>query len=213
MIGKGVLLECLESKSVESVLVINRKTCIMQHPKLKEIIHNDFYNFDSLSDKMSGFNACFFCLGVSSARLSEQEYYKVTYDLTLNFARSLLKASPEITFCYVSGAGTDSSMKSKMMWARVKGKTENDLLAMPFKGAYMFRPGFIQPMKGIRSRTGIYNFLYFFFKPFYFILKSFRNFVTNTESMGKAMIYIARDGYAKNILECSDINILAENKE
>jgi hypothetical protein len=185
----------------------------MQHPKLKEIIHSDFYNFDSLTSELSGFNACFFCLGISSAGLSEQGYYKITYDLTLHFAGSILKASPEIIFCYVSGAGTDSSMKSKMMWARVKGKTENDLLAMPFKGAYMFRPGFIQPMKGIRSRTGLYNFLYFFFKPFYFILKSFRNFVTNTESMGKAMIYIARDGYAKNILECSDINILAESKE
>jgi hypothetical protein len=208
MVGKGVLLECLENPSVESVLVINRTSCVIKHPKLKEILHTDFFNFHSLQHELIGYNACYFCLGVSSVGMSELEYRKITFELTLNFAKALLEPSPELTFCYVSGAGTDSSGTSRSMWARVKGETENSLLGLSFKGAYMFRPGFIQPMKGIKSRTQLYNFMYVIFKPFYFILKSFKGIVTNTELVGKAMINVTLHGYNKNILTCSDINRL-----
>jgi len=209
MIGKGVLLECLESPHVESVLVINRQSVGMKHQKLKEIINTDFYDLSAIKEHLAGYNTCFFCLGVSAAGLSEEEYYRITYDLTLNFAQTILGLNPELTFCYVSGAGTDSREKSRMMWARVKGKTENALLALPFKAAYMLRPAFIQPMKGIRSKTGIYNIFYSILKPLYPILKSFTKIVTNTEKLGKAMINIVIMNYDKKILENADINSIA----
>jgi uncharacterized protein YbjT (DUF2867 family) len=209
MVGKGVLLECLESPSVESILVINRNSLGIKHPKLKEIVHKDLSNTGPLINELGGYNACYFCLGISAAGLSEAEYSKITYDLTLNFAKAVLKLNPEMTFCYVSGAGTDSKETSRMMWARVKGKTENDLLALPFKSAYMFRPGYIQPMRGLRSRTPLYNFLFVFFKPFYFLLKNFKNAVTNTDAIGRAMINITLEDYCKNILDPGDINKLA----
>jgi hypothetical protein len=212
MVGKGVLLECLESPSVQTILVINRHSVGIKHPKLKEILHKDLSNIDPLINELAGYNACYFCLGISAAGLSEQEYRKITYDLTLNFAKTLLKMNPEMTFCYVSGAGTDSKETSRMMWARVKGKTENDLLALPFKSAYMFRPGYIQPMRGIRSRTPLYNFLFTFFKPFYFILKNFKSAVTNTDAIGRAMINITLEDYCKNILDPGDINKLANTR-
>jgi hypothetical protein len=212
MVGKGVLLECLDNPSVESVLVINRTSCSIKHPKLKEIIHTDFFNFHSLQHELSGYNACYFCLGVSSLGKSEQEYRKITFELTLDFAKALLKSGPELTFCYVSGAGTDSSGTSRSMWAKVKGETENTILGLSFKGAYMFRPGFIQPMKGIKSKTRIYNVLYFFLKPLYFLLKPMESFVTNTETVGRAMINVTLNGHNKNILECKDINRLGMQK-
>ena len=149
MVGKGVLLECLESPHVESVLVINRHSVDLKHEKLKEIIHTDFQDLSAIEEQLTGYNTCYFCLGVSAAGMSEKDYSRITYDLTLNFAQTLLKLNPELTFCYISGAGTDSSEKGRMMWARVKGKTENALLALPFKAAYMLRPAFIQPMKDI----------------------------------------------------------------
>jgi hypothetical protein len=207
MVGKGVLLECLENKEVESILVVNRKALGLEHPKLKEIVHTDLFNLNPIQNELANYNACYFCLGVSAAGLSEDDYRKITYDLTLNFARTALKLNPDMNFCYVSGAGTDSLEKSRMMWARVKGKTENDLMNLPFKAAYMFRPGFIQPRKGIRSRTPLYNALYIIFKPLYFILKHFKGFVTNTETMGKSMINVTINGYPKKILECRDINL------
>jgi len=210
MIGQGVLLECLENKGVESILVINRQSCNTTHPKLKEIICRDLFDLSGLTSEMKDHNACFFCLGISSVGLSEKGYHRITYDLTLNAASILVKLDPEMTFCYISGAGTDSSENGKVMWARVKGKTENALLALPFKKAYMFRPGFIQPLKGIRSKTKTYNMIYAVFKPFYFLLKHFSSIVTNTETFGKAMIITALNGYEKNILENKDINYLVK---
>ncbi|HXA02766.1 MAG TPA: NAD-dependent epimerase/dehydratase family protein [Cytophagaceae bacterium] len=206
MIGQGVLMECLESPEVESILIINRSPGNVKHSKLKEIVHKDFSDFSSLSAEFAGYNSCFFCLGISAVGLSENEYYKTTFELTIRVAEALLKANKDFTFCYISGASTDSSENGKMMWARVKGKTENTLLAMPFKQVYMFRPGYIQPLKGIKSRTKLYNAIYFIFKPLYFILKPFKGMVTDTSSMGKSMIQTALHGYEKKILESSDIN-------
>ncbi len=206
MLGQAVLLECIKNKEVESILAINRQSCNVSHAKLKEIIRKDLFDLSGLTAEMTGYNTCLFCLGISSAGMKEKDYYKITHDLTLNAASTLLEFNKDLTFCYISGAGTDSSEKGKTMWARVKGKTENDLLAMPFKKAYMFRPAFIQPMKGIRSRTKLYNMIYAIFKPFYFILKHFDGFVTNTETFGKAMILAVLNGYETKILKNRDIN-------
>jgi hypothetical protein len=214
MIGKGVLFECIENDLVESVLVINRQAGQISHPKLKEVIQSNLFDLKGLEEEMTGYNTCFFCLGVTSAGLSENEYHKITYELTINAATTLLKLNKEMTFCYISGAGTDSTEKGKTMWARVKGKTENKLLSMPFKKSYMFRPAFIQPIKGIRSKTRLYNVMYAIFGPFYFVLKHFDSIVTNTETVGKAMIYTVLNGYDKNILETRDINRIGkENTE
>lgn len=209
MIGKGLLLECLDSPEVESVLVINRQPVGLQHEKLTEVIHADFYNLDPIKEQLTGFNTCFFCLGVSAAGLSEKEYNQITYELTVNFAGTVLGLNPDITFCYISGAGTNSAEKGGMMWARVKGKTENALLAMPFKKAYMFRPGFIQPMKGIRSKTKLYNNIYSVMKYLYPLLKKLPGYVTSTDRLGQAMLKVALEGYDKSILESRDINFLA----
>ncbi len=210
MVGKGVLFECLESEKVEKVLVVNRRPLDVKHEKLKEIIHSDFYDLSSISDQLSGYHACFFCLGVSSFRMTEEAYKKVTYDLTMHFARTFIDANPQSIFTYVSGTGTDSSEKGKVMWARVKGKTENDLLAMPFRDSYMFRPGYIQPMKGIKSATKLYNALYVVFKPLYPLLKAlFPNAITSTVQVGKAMINVAVEGYGKKILHAREINEVA----
>lgn len=210
MVGKGVLLECLSNPLVSEVLVINRQTVGVQHPKLKEIIHKDFYNLSSIEYDLSGYDACFFCLGISSFRMTEKDYHRITYDLTMHVAETLLRLNPGLTFCYVSGLGTDSSEKGSTMWARVKGKTENALLAMPFKGAYMFRPGYIHPMHGIKSRTVLYNVFLVIFKPLYPVLKIlFPNKTTTNEAIGKAMIAVALKGSSKHILDPADINRLA----
>jgi uncharacterized protein YbjT (DUF2867 family) len=206
MIGQGLLRECLANPQVESILVINRKSCNISHPRLKEIIHQEFFDLSSLSNEMTGYNTCFFCLGITSAGLSEKDYHRFTFDLTLSIAKILTGINKEMSVCYISGAGADSSEKGRIMWARVKGKTENALMAMPFKKAYLFRPGFIQPLYGIKSRTKLYNALYAVFKPFYFILKHFKGMVTNTETLAKAMINAVARGYEKSILESSDIN-------
>jgi hypothetical protein len=213
MVGRGVLLECLESPEVESVLLVNRSPVGISHEKLTEIIHPDFYNLKPIADKLSGYNACFFCLGVSSAGMSEPDYTRVTYDLTLHFARTLLDKNLDMSFCYVSGTGTDSTEKGRVMWARVKGRTENDLLKMPFKNVWLFRPGLIQPLRGIKSRTKIYRIFYFFLTPFYPLLKLLSpSSLTTTARVGKAMINIALKGYFKKHLENKDINLLASGK-
>lgn len=206
MVGKGVLLECIDHPDVEQILLINRSAVGIIHPKIKEIIHNDFFDWRSLHGSLAGFDACFFCMGVSSAGMNEQDYRRMTYDITLGFAKEILPINPNLTFCYVSGAGTESTETSRMMWARVKGKTENDLLALGFKHAYMFRPGFIQPMKGIRSKTALYQGIYNVISPLYFLLKRMPGLVTDTVTLGKAMIIVALNGYAKPILESRDIN-------
>ena len=206
MVGKGVLLECIDSPDVESILVINRSPVDVAHPKVKEIIHMDFFNLSAIRDQLSGYNACFFCLGVSSVGMKEAEYRKMTYDLTLGFAKALLLLNPDMTFCYVSGASTDSTEKGRSMWARVKGKTENDLLMLGFKSAYMFRPGYIHPMRGIKSKTPLYNAFYAILKPLYPLLKRMPKYVTDNVTIGQAMIKVALHGYGKKILESIDIN-------
>ena len=209
MIGKGVLLECLDHPDVEQVLAVSRRPLDIQHPRLSNVIHNNFMDLSAIRDQLTGYNACFFCLGVSATGMSEGDYDQVTRQLTLNFAENVLIQNPDITFCYISGAGTDSSEGGRMMWARVKGKTENQLLAMPFKKAYMFRPAFIQPMKGIRSSTKLYNVIYDMMKPFYPIIKKFPKYSTTTVKLGNAMINAASMGYEKSILESAEINILS----
>jgi uncharacterized protein YbjT (DUF2867 family) len=202
MVGEGVLHECLLHPDVESVLVINRKPCGVKHEKLKEIIHRDFYDLSSIEDQLAGYNACYFCAGVSSVGKKEDEYRHITYDLTLNFAKTLFKLNSDMTFCYVSGVGTDSTEKGRSMWARVKGKTENDLLKLGFKDAYMFRPGYIQPTKGLKNAYKIYKV----FVPFYPMLKTlFPKYVVSLEELGKAMINVTLFGSGKKILECIDI--------
>ena len=208
MIGKSVLLECIDNPDISSVLVINRKESGMKHLKIREIVHADFNDFSGLRGRLQGYDACFFCLGVSSAGMNETAYHKITYDITTKFALHLLKENTNMVFCYISGAGTDSSEKGRIMWARVKGKTENALLAMPFKACYMFRPGYIQPLRGIRSRTPSYNAFYSIMKPLYPLLKLMGSWVTNTETLAKAMIRVVMTGYPKKILENKDINII-----
>lgn len=210
MVGEGVLHECLKHPEVESVLVINRKPCGVKHEKLSEIIHKDFFDLSTVENHLAGYNACYFCAGVSSVGKKEDEYRRLTYDLTLNFANTLIKIygerSRSMTFCYVSGVGTDSTEKGRSMWARVKGKTENDLLKLGFKGAYMFRPGYIQPTKGLKKAYKIYKF----FTPFYPILKTlFPKYVVSLEELGKSMINVTLYGSEKKVLECKDISPLA----
>ena len=207
MVGEGVLNECLKHPDVESVLVINRKPCGVMHYKLKEIIHKDFFDLSQIENQLSGHNACYFCTGVSSVGKKEDEYKRITYDLTINFADTILRLNPEMVFTYVSGVGTDSSEKGKSMWARVKGKTENDLLKLPFKSAYMFRPGYIQPTKGLKNTYKIYKVL----APLYPVWKIlFPKYVVTLEEIGKAMINVVLKGSEKKILECVDIRKVAE---
>ncbi len=202
MVGEGVLHECLLHPDVESVLLINRKPCGVKHGKLKEIIHKDFFNLSPIEDQLVGYNACFFCAGISSVGKKEDDYKHITYDLTMNFARVMIKKNPDMAFCYVSGSGTDSTEKGRIMWARIKGKTENDLLKLPFKDSYMFRPGYIQPTKGLKNAYKIYKL----FAPFYPILKIIiPGHVVSLEELGKAMINVALYGSDVKILECLDI--------
>jgi len=210
MVGKGVLLECIDHKSISEVLVIGRNPLGMEHPKLKELIHKDFFDFSGVKDQLTGYDACFFCLGISAAGLKEEEYRKITYDYTLALARVLLEQNPEMTFNYVSGQGTDSTEKGRMMWARVKGKTENDLLNMGFKDAYMFRPGAIIPLRGIKSRTKAYQFMYDYFMWLVKLIKFFSpNSVVNTTQIGLAMINAMLKGYENKIVTSKDIIILS----
>ncbi|MGD0580997.1 MAG: epimerase [Bryobacteraceae bacterium] len=210
MVGQGVLRECLLDPDVEGVLSIVRSASGQQHEKLHELVHEDFFDFSNVDDKISGYDACFFCLGVSSAGMKEEDYRRVTYDLTMAAAQALVARNPNMTFIYVSGAGTDSSEQGRIMWARVKGKTENALLRLPFKATYMFRPGFIQPLHGIKSRTGLYRALYSLTGPFYPLSKTIApRLVMTTEQVGRAMIKVAKQGAPKQLLENQDIRILS----
>ena len=206
MVGEGVLHECLSHPDVEQVLLINRKSCGVSNPKISEIIHENFFDLSPIETQLKGYNACFFCSGVSAINKKEPEYYSLTYTLTSNIAEKLAKLNPDMTFCYISGAGTDSTEKGRIMWARVKGKTENDLLKMPFQNSYMFRPGFIQPMKGIKSSTNLYDAIYRIVAPLYPLLKHLPSMVTSSVQLGKAMISVVHSGYTKKILESRDIN-------
>ena len=215
MVGSGALLECIDDSRVRSVLSVVRRAGAITDPKVEEVVHDDFFNYASIQSVFAGSDACFFCLGISSAGLSEAEYRRQTYDLTLAAARAIAAVSPELTFCYVSGMGTDSSERGRTMWARVKGATENALLALPFKAAFMFRPGFIQPLKGVRSRTRVYQAFYSVAAPLYPVLRRLApGSLTTTVDLGRALIEVSIAGYPRRILDSADINRVArENGE
>ena len=206
MVGQGVLRECLSDPEVRAVVTVGRSASGQHDQKLRDVVTPDLMDLSRVEPQLTGFDACFFSLGVSALGMTEEKYAKVTYDLTLCVARTLGRLNPGITFIYVSGKGTDSTERGRVMWARVKGRTENELLAQPFK-TYMFRPGAIIPLHGIRSRTGWYNTLYAIAKPLFPIFRRFfPSSVTTTEQVGKAMIAVARGGYSKRVLETPDIN-------
>lgn len=206
MVGEGVLQECLYNDQVEQVLVIGRRSCGYAHPKLKEIIHADMYDISTIIDQLKDYTACFFCLGMSSVGIKEPEYKKVTYELTMNFATALSNINSGMTFCYVSGRGTDGTEQGRSMWARVKGKTENALIKLPFNQVYNFRPGILKPASGSKNVLPAYKWMGWlipiinFFSP---------NNIINIKDMGKAMINATIHGYDKKILEVKDILVLA----
>jgi hypothetical protein len=210
MVGEGVLMEALIQPDVEKVLVINRRPCGITHPKLTEILHPNFLDLSPVADKLVGYNACFFCLGVSSVGMKEDVYYSMTYTLTMHMAEILSKQNPEMTFCYISGAGTDSTEKGRLNWARVKGKTENDLMKLPFKKVFAFRPGFMLPEKGARNVKGYYAV----FRVLYPVLSAlFPGFVSTLKEVGIAMINSVIYGFEKSVLEVKDIVALSKKHD
>lgn len=209
MVGQSVLRECLLDPQVQSVLTVGRNTTGQNHPKLHEQVHTNLLDLTDIEHKLSGFDACFFCLGVSSAGMTEDRYRAITYDITMLVAQTLVRLNPNMSFFYITGMGTDSTEMGRSMWARVKGKTENDLLKLPFKAAYMFRPGGILPLHGIKSKTKLYQSIYTISKPLYPLLeKWFPNSITTSEKIGRAMIKVAKQGYPKSIIEGRDINLI-----
>lgn len=208
MVGEGVLQECLSNPVIEKVIVIGRKPCGYSHDKLKEIIHQDFNDIKSIVDQLKGFDACFFCAGVSSVGMSEKEYFEVTYTLTTNFAKSLSVDNEQMTFCYVSGTGTDGSEKGKIRWANVKGKTENDLMKLPFKAIYNFRPAAMKSTKGAKN----FNHLLKAIEILYPLFKLFNSpFYIPISTVAKAMIRVSQKGYHTSVLEAADIKKLGES--
>lgn len=202
MVGEGVLNECLKNESVEKVLVVGRNSCGVSHPKLKEIIHKGFFDLSPIENDLKNYNACFFCLGVSSMGMSKEEYRHLTYDLTINFAETILKENDEMTFCYISGQGTDSSEKGLLHWARVKGKTENDLMKLPFKNAFAFRIGLLKPDKDAKNTLTAYKF----FGWIYPIVRGISNkYASTLGEVGCAMINAAKKDGEKRVLEVADI--------
>lgn len=210
MVGQAALRECLRDPDVQLVQTIGRTATGVQNPKLNELMRADLFDYTPVESQLSGFDACFFCLGVASSGMSEADYFRLTYQLTLAAAETLARLNPQMTFIYVSGSGTDSSERGRMMWARVKGKTENALLRLPFKAAYTFRPGFIQPLHGIQSRTPLYRFFYTLTGPVLPLLRRmFPNQILTTEQLGQAMLVAAKRGAPKPLLEARDIRALA----
>jgi uncharacterized protein YbjT (DUF2867 family) len=209
MIGQGVLRECLLAPDVNRVLTIGRSATGVQNVKLQEIVHGDLWNYEPVGEQLRGFDACFFCLGVTSAGMSEADYTRVTYGIAVAAADTLCRLNPAMTFVFVSGAGADSTEQGRLMWARVKGKTENAILRMPFKASFVFRPGVVLPMHGERSRTTAYRVLYAITKPLLPVLKRIMpGQIVTTEQFGRAMLIVARQGAPKRVLESSDINQL-----
>lgn len=211
MVGKGVLLECIDDSTVEKILLINRSPIDIAHPKITEILHKDFTNFNNIQSAFIEYDACFHCMGVSSAGISEEAYYQLTFSISEALANAVYKANPNMLFTYVSGAGTDSSEQGSSMWARVKGKTENMILNKGFKDAYAFRPGAILPERGIKSKTQLYNFLYLITKPIFPLLKKMKS-VTTTSRIGRAMINLYHNPQPLKHLEGADINKVAKLK-
>lgn len=211
MVGRGVLLECLDHPKIDKVLSIGRTNINLDHPKLEQLEQKDFSDFSNQTSSIKGFDACYMCMGVSAAGLNEVRYTKITYDYTLALAKELIKLNDEMTITYVSGEGTDSSERGRTMWARVKGKTENDLLSMGFKKAFMFRPGAIIPLRGIKSRTKLYQFVYDYFMWLVRLMKWLApNSVVNTTQIGLAMINASCNGYGQEIVRPKDIIKLAK---
>ncbi len=208
MVGEGVLHECLQHKDVEQVLVVGRKSCGMQHPKLKEIIHPNFFDLSSIETQLNNYNACYFCLGVSSVGMKGEAYHKLTYILTMHFAQTVSKLNNDMTFCYISGSGTDSSEKGKLMWARIKGKTENDLMKLSFKKIYNFRPAIITPTKGLKNTLGFYKYLGWLLPLIKLISPKY---ICSLKEIGQAMIAVSLNGYNKQVLEVEDIILLGNN--
>lgn len=204
MVGEGVLLECLENNTVKKVLMINRKPSPVKHPKLIELIVPNFMDLETFDAQLTGYDACFYCAGISSVGMDEVKYIQITYDTTIGFAKKLASLNPNMVFTYVSGSHTDSSEKGRVMWARVKGKTENDLIKLPFKGVYNFRPGFMKPFKGQKNVKTFLKPLIFLF-PILFPTKSL-----TLKQVGQAMINVVEKEYSKNILEIDDIKIAAK---
>lgn len=207
MVGEGVLFECLNHPAVEKVLIVNRRPYPLQHPKLKECIVPDFLKLDSFTEQLSGYDACFYCAGVSSVGMNEADYTRITYDTTIHFAKTLSTLNPQMTFIFVTGAGTDSTEKSRSMWARVKGKTENDLQRLPFKKAYSFRPGFMKASPGQRNIPWIYYSLAWLYYPLRPIIPGL---MSTLRDVAIAMIKCVLVGYPKPILEVRDINAFAK---
>jgi uncharacterized protein YbjT (DUF2867 family) len=213
MVGQGALRECLLDSDVAEVLVVGRSASGRKHAKIREIVHADLYDLSPIAPQLAGYDACFFCLGVSSVRMNEAEYTKITHDLTLAVARVLSQQNPQMVFLYISGAGTDSTERGKTMWARVKGRTENELLREPFRAAYMLRPGYIQPMHGVKSKTPLYSLFYVLLSWLYPVLRLVaRKYVITTEDLGRGMIKIAKSGAPKRVLENSDIEAMLSSK-
>jgi uncharacterized protein YbjT (DUF2867 family) len=209
MVGQGVLRECLLDPDVQRVVTIVRSATGEQHPKLEEIVHANLLDLSPIESRLTGLDACFYCLGIASTGMTEEAYTRVTYDMTVSAASTLSRLNPQLTFVFVSGAGTDSTERGRIMWARVKGKAENALLRFPFKGAYMLRPGVIQPMHGIKSRTRAYRLFYTIAGPVLPLLKRlFPNLITSTEQIGRAMLVLAKRGSSATIFEQADINRL-----
>jgi uncharacterized protein YbjT (DUF2867 family) len=207
MVGQGVLRECLLDADVESVLAVGRSPTGQRHAKLREIVHDNFTDYSAIESELSGYDACFFCLGVSSVGMNEERYRHLTYDITLAAATTLARLNPGMVFTYVTGRGTDSTERGSLMWARVKGKTENDLLELPFKAAYMFRPAGIQPLHGVRSKVAWIQAIYLGTAPLLSLLNRIApKYMTTSEQLGRATLIMAREGYPKPVLESEDIN-------
>jgi uncharacterized protein YbjT (DUF2867 family) len=211
MVGQGVLREALLADDVTQVQTIGRSASGQSQPKLREVVQSDLYDWRAIEPQLQGFDACFFCLGVSSSGMTEADYAHLTYDLTLTLAEALARVNPQMTFIYVSGAGTDASEHGRVMWARVKGRTENALQRLPFKAVYLVRPGVIQPLHGIRSKTPAYRWLYVIMAPLLTPLRHlFPRSILTTESIGEAMLVAARSGAPTAVLETADIHALVQ---
>lgn len=208
MVGEGVLYVCLQNPEIENVLILNRNTLGLTHPKLKEIIIPDFFDLTSIESDLDGYDACFFCLGTSSIGMKPEDYFNVTYNLTMNFADLLSRLNPQMTFCYISGAGTDGTERGKIAWARVKGKTENDLVKLPFKRVFNLRPGFIKPIKGLKNTLKFYKYITWIF-PLGKLISP--NMFISMEELGTSMIKLALEGYNKNVLNGKDISEVSKS--
>ena len=211
MVGQGVLRECLAAADVDKVLTVGRTPTGQRHPKLRELVHAEMWDYANVEADLAGYDACFFCIGVTSSGMGEKEYTHLTYDLTLAAGETLARCNPGMVFIYVPGAGADSKETSKIMWERVRGKTENALLKLPFRGVYIFRPGMIQPLDGIKSKTAAYRIFYSLTKPLLPLLRSaLPRHVLTTRQMGQAMLAVVRNGAQKRVLESADISLIVK---